>query len=322
MTDTQWHALPDSRFPCHGVAVRTECYHRLPQSAYSDLPAGVVEQARFPAGVRLRFTTNSPRLLLRCQAFSPSKDHGIDCLVDGVYWRTLLLKEGETTEYLVFQGLPEINRQIELYLPHEQEVDLQAIGLTSQAEISEAEPYVDELPLVFYGSSIVQGAGAHLSSMSYPAIISRHLNRDFINLGFYGAGRGEPEVVKYVANCPASVLILDLGKSYGRQPVEVYLHMLKQLRKAQPETPIVAITPIFSSRECFEPRFYERSEMIRDVMRRAAKGFDNLMLVEGEALLGETDWPGLSVDGLHPNEKGYDDIARRLLQVLKKCLAT
>ncbi|WP_439134519.1 SGNH/GDSL hydrolase family protein [Pseudomaricurvus sp.] len=322
MTDTQWHSLPDTRFQCHGLAVKADRYHRLPESGKDLLPPGVVEQARFPAGVRLRFVTNSPRLWLRCQAYSLAKDHGIDCVVDGVYWRTVILKEGTTDEVMVFQGLPEINRQIELYLPHEQEIDLQAIGLKTEAEISAAEPYIDELPLVFYGSSIVQGAGVHLSCMSYPAIISRHLNRDFVNLGFYGAGRGESEVVKYVANCPASALVLDLGKSYGRQSAEVYLHMLQQLREAQPETPIVAITPIFSSRECFDLRFYERSEMIRDVMRRAAKGFDNLMLVEGEALLGEPDWAGLSVDGLHPNEKGYDDIARRLLQVLKRCLTS
>nr|WP_279537217.1 SGNH/GDSL hydrolase family protein [Aestuariicella hydrocarbonica] len=185
------------------------------------------------------------------------------------------------------------------------------------ADIAPARPYRDDLPLVFYGSSIVQGAGVNLSCMSYPAIIARELNSDFINWGFYGAGRGEPEVIDLVAGCPAKAFILDLGKSYGIQPADVYLRMLKQLRQAQPAVPLVVITPVFSSRECFDSGFRTRTQRTRQIMREAVEALEGVLLVEGETLLGERDWPGLSPDGLHPNEKGCAETAKRLLPVIQ-----
>ncbi len=316
MQEIHWYPLPDSRFARHGLPAVSRGFHRLPDAV--PLPPAVLEQARFAAGGRLRFATNSARLHLRCQGRSDSRGHGIDCLVDGICWKTLSLSRGDVSDALIFQGQDNVVRQIELYLPHEQEVNLLAIGLEAGAQIDTASSYSEELPLVFYGSSIVQGAGVSLSCMSYPAIVARTLNSDFINWGFYGAGRGEPEVVHYVADSQARILILDLGKSWGQQPVETYRRMLVQLRQSQPHTPILVITPIFSTRECFDRRFHQRSESIRAVMREAATVTDleGIVLVEGLELLGEADWTGLSADGLHPNEKGCDTIARRLLSVI------
>ena len=51
-------------------------------------------------------------------------------------------------------------------------------------------------PIVFYGTSITQGASASRPGMAYPAIISRKLNVETMNFGFSGNGRFEESVGK------------------------------------------------------------------------------------------------------------------------------
>ncbi|MGH1370628.1 MAG: SGNH/GDSL hydrolase family protein [Cellvibrionaceae bacterium] len=314
--------LPDSRIRREGLPLNQEGVSswRLPAVAQSEVPLAVAEQSRFGAGARLRFCTNSCSVRLACEARSPAKVQGIDCLVDGLYWRTLAIPRGENIDLILFQGLERQWRTVELYFPAEQEISLSSLTLGEDAQLTTVEPYVDELPLVFYGSSVVQGAGASLSSMSYPAIISRCLNRDIHNWGFYGAGKAEAEVLAHVIARPARAFILDLGKSYGRQSVDVYRAMLEQIRDSHPATPIVVITPIFSAREHFDPRFLLRSQSIRSVMAEAAKDVVNTTVIDGEGLLGVQDWAGLCSDGLHPNELGFTMIAERLSQQLESIL--
>ncbi len=307
-------ALPDPRIQRCGLPQNQEGNNswRLPATAQAAVPLAVAEQARFGAGVRLRFCTNSCSLALSCEAFSPIKSQGIDCLIDGLYWRSLQVPRGERIEPVLFQGLEPQWRSVELYWPAEQEIRLSALHLDDGAQVLPGEPYVDKLPLVFYGSSVVQGAGAGLSSMSYPAIVSRHFHRDFHNWGFYGAGKAEREVLAQVIQHPAGAFILDLGKSYGRQPVAVYRTMLEQIRDSHPLTAIVVVTPIFSAREHFDQRFLQRSQSIRQVMSEAAQTIDRTHVIDGEGLLGAEDWAGLSQDGLHPNELGFTLIGERL----------
>ena len=56
-------------------------------------------------------------------------------------------------------------------------------------------------------------------------------------------------------------------------------------------------------------------------MSEAASGFSKTTVVDGLTLLGPDDWTGLSVDGLHPADKGYELIAERLRPVLESCLS-
>ena len=294
---------------------------RLPAAVQAEMPLAVAEQSRFSAGARLRFRTNTTTLKLTGEAFSERKLQGIDCLIDGRYWRTLLPQRGGAMQMAVFQDLASHWRNVEIYFPAEQEVNVGELLLDEHAEIDAPLAYRSKRPLVFYGSSVVQGAGAGLSCMTSPAILSRTLNMDIHNLGFYGAGKAEPEVVAQIAARPAAVLVLDLGKSYGRQDISVYRQMLTQIRQMHENTPIVVVTPIFSARENFDSRFMLRSQSIRQVMSEAASGFSKTTVVDGLTLLGPDDWTGLSVDGLHPADKGYELIAERLRPVLESCLS-
>ncbi|MAZ87507.1 MAG: hypothetical protein CL693_07670 [Cellvibrionaceae bacterium] len=322
MTSSQTINLPDTRVQRCGLPATQSSKHywRLPTAAQADVPLAVAEQSRYAAGARLRFKTNSRSLILEGESWSEVSQQGIDCLVDGCYWRTLWLNRGERSEQPLYQGLSPQTREIELYFPAEQEISIHRLSIDTDAVIAPAAEFAASAPLVFYGSSIVQGAGASLSCMSYPAIVARALQMDFHNWGFYGAGKAEPEVVAQVIAHPASAFILDLGRSFGRQDIEVYRSMLKQIRAVHARVPIVVITPIFSVREHFDSKLAHRSEQLRLLMSLATEVVTGVTLVNGLSVLGHNDWPGLSNDGLHPNERGFELIAQRLLPTIKELL--
>ena len=284
--------------------------YRLSQQQLSVVPEAVATQARFPAGVRLRFYSNTSHLRLKLEAASPSRGVGIDVMVDGNLWRSLLVEPG-TADITVFEGLAAEDRLLDIYLPGNQQLHIEQLGIAPDSTLEPA-PCKAGLPWVFYGSSIVQGAGSTLSCMNYPAILSRQFNVDTVNFGFYGAGKGEPEVVNEILGVPGHTLIFDLGKSFGRQDASVYRDMLQQARRTQPDAKNVCITPIYSLREHYDPRFRAFSESLRDTFNKAASEVEETILIDGLELLGPEDWACFSADGLHPNEWGYTRIAERL----------
>jgi lysophospholipase L1-like esterase len=104
-----------------------------------------------------------------------------------------------------------------------------------------------------------------------------------------------------------------------------YKLMLQTIRKAHPDTPILSLTPITSVREVQDEAYSKRSLHDRTVMREAVSEFTkaggkNIILVEGEDLLGFKEHEGLSKDGVHPNDQGYAVIAKKLRHIMQKAL--
>jgi len=160
--------------------------------------------------------------------------------------------------------------------------------------------------------------------MTYEAILCRRLNLDYVNLGFGGAGKAEPEVVDLVAELDACGFVFDLGKSFGRQPAEVYGAMLDTIRAAHPEVPLVCITPIFSTREFYDAEYADLSKHVRDVMCEAANprmqaGDGSIYLVDGLESLGAADADAFQ-EGVHPTDLGFARIADRLEPLLREAL--
>ena len=217
-------------------------------------------------------------------------------------------------------------RDITFYLPLYKGVKVLGIGLDENAKIEAARRFALPAPVVFYGTSITQGGCASRSGMSYQAILGRQLNIDFVNLGFSGNGLGEPEMAAAVAAIPASCYVLDFAQNNKTvESVEkAYGPFLDVVRAKNPQTPIVAITPIYTSRESsLDPSASEFEQMrahIRVVVgKRIAAGDTNLQLVEGTDLLGPSQGDGL-VDGSHPNDLGFQWMADGLAARFRKLL--
>ena len=328
MTHMQWTAFPEGPLECSGLPWLDENIPdlwRLPRQAASSMPDGVQRQVRFSAGARLRLHSDTSELRFRVSCAPECPAPRLDVYVDNRFWCTAAGPKDGKGDVMCFAGANREPKEVTVYLPFRQELQIAAFGVDGKAECGKPQPFTREHPFVLYGSSVAQGVGAARPGMGYASILGRLMNIDHVNLGFGGAGKAEAEVIALVTQIDACCYLLDLGKSYGQQTSEAYAAMLTTLRRAHPDTPIVCITPIFSSREFYNNPYVDLSHHARTVVResvkaRVAHGDELLFLVEGQTLLSSQDCDGLSSDGVHPNDLGHSRIAERLRPALEKAL--
>jgi GDSL-like Lipase/Acylhydrolase family/N-terminus of Esterase_SGNH_hydro-type len=330
-----WLPFPDDRLQLNGLHWFREdgALCRLPQRVKDEVSLAVWGLAQQVSGMRLRFATDATTLGLRAR-FSAlgymnnmprTGQVGVDLWVDGEYWNPIFppTQDQDYTGYF-FQDLPRQRREICLYFGLYAPIELLGIGFDDEATIQPPAPFALDKPVVYYGSSITQGGCASRASMSYQAIVSRALNVDFINLGFSGAGRGEPILAETIAEIEASCFVLDWAQNCPtlEEFSSRYAPFIEIIRARHPETPIICITPIFSTSEVWGPNehFAQMRQVIREVVaERVSAGDSNLTLVEGYDLLGPDDRDGL-VDATHPNDIGFTGMACGLEPVLRSVL--
>ena len=324
----RWINLPDPRLEIRGLpwfAENAPELWRLPKTAQAQVPKAVWSRAMVPDGGRIRLSCNSTRVAIRVQgARDQQKRPFFDAFVNGQYAGSVSAIGTQRLDLVFFENKERIRRDITIYLPNNQQVQVFAVGLDPDADLQPPPPFARKRPLVCYGSSVLQGTGAAHPSSTYPAALARRLNLDFVNLGFGGAGKAEPEVVALVNQLDACGYLFDLGKSYGAPTPERYSRMLDAIHARHPGVPVFCVTPIYSTKEPNEPAYHKRSEDLRDLMRQAAndhrKAGDKLMfVVEGLELFGEADRDAFS-DALHPNDEGNQRMAERLAPVVKKAV--
>jgi len=329
--DCDWLPFPDTAkfkvLGLHWFNDNQPNLYRMPKVQFDSLPKGVRARSRCPSGGRILLKCDTSQLGLKVLPHTKGALKGFDVYVNGRFVRSAAAEEPQVeTEVVLFRELDRKEKEILIYLPYHQEVRVRAIGVDKDTNFSApGHQYAKPLPVVFYGSSVCQGNGALKPGMTYPAKLCRDLNLDFVNLGFGGAGKGEPNVVDLVNSIPACCYIFDLGKSYGMQDSTAFRKMLETVRKSHPDAPLFCLTPITSAREVYSASYAERSQHTRDAMRDAAKEFirsgqKGVYLLEGTDLLGFDEPDGLSRDGVHPTDYGYSLIAGKLLPVTRKAL--
>jgi lysophospholipase L1-like esterase len=340
----RWISLPSPQLEVNGLPWYSENsgeLFRLPVKLMDTFRREVWDLAKSPSGARIRFRTDSPVVAIRVEYPSPPNmknmhafgQTGIDLYADGVYYSTATAdkdaKPGKVYEHIYFdvRDSARAEREIVLYLPLYKPAKVISIGIDKEAKLDRARSFAAAKPVVFYGTSITQGGCASRSGMSYQAILGRKLNLDFVNLGFSGNGKGEPEVAKVVAGIDASAFVLDFAQN--NQTVEslreVYQPFVEAVRARHPDTPIIAITPIYAAGEAWNAKSAATKDGMRELIRkvvaqRIAGGDRNIQIIEGTDLIGPSRVDGL-VDGTHPNDLGFqwmaEGISGRLRQVLR-----
>jgi len=219
-------------------------------------------------------------------------------------------------------------RNVTLNFPLYRGVEQVSVGLERGARIEPPPPYADDRPVVVYGTSITQGGCAARPGMAYTNILSRRLNRPFVNLGFSGSGRGEPEVARCVAAVPNPALFLldyEANAWADRQLERTLPGFIDILRERHAETPILVVSKIRYPRELLEPDVLQgaadRRAFQRDLVdQRRAAGDANVHFLDGAGLLGD-DFDECTVDGSHPTTLGFWRMARGLEPALRRILS-
>ena len=104
----------------------------------------------------------------------------------------------------------------------------------------------------------------------------------------------------------------------------MYSPFLEKIRLLNPETPIICITPIFNTAEFYSSTLREKHAGQRRVIRDAvtlfnSKTHNKIELVEGMNLLGPS-FSNAFVDGCHPNDMGFFEMAKNLAPILNKII--
>ena len=214
-------------------------------------------------------------------------------------------------------------RQYRLYLPLFNGVRALGVSVPENASL-EAIPPRDERPIVYYGTSIAQGACASRPGMAFVNILGRRLNVPMINLGFNGNGRLELAVTKLIAELNARIFVLDCLPNLG--PVQVAERTrpaVELLRAKWPDTPIVMVEDRSNANAPFLPIRARHHKRNHAAFRAAyeeliAEGVTGLTYVADAPFLGEDG--EATVDGSHPTDLGMTRYADALEPILRELL--
>lgn len=319
-------------------------YRRLPGKPGWPLPPAVDQLADCTAGGQLRLRTNSSRLFIKVRlAGTASMYHmpatgqcGFDCYAGEPGQRQQYLStarfNGRNKEYTtqLYSWNSKRRFDVTLNFPLYQGVEELWVGVDEDASVEAPPLYASDKPVVIYGTSVTQGGCASRPGMAYSNILSRSIPLEFINLGFSGNGKGEPELAHMIAEIKSPALyVLDYEGNTG--PAENIARSLPEfiriLRGRHPEVPILVVSRIRNSGDFFYENRRELSNRRRRIQReyvamRQADGDRNIHFVDGSSLLGTEDAIECTVDGTHPTDLGFMRIARSLQPVIEKLAAS
>jgi lysophospholipase L1-like esterase len=315
-------------------------YDRLPARAKGVVRTPVWDLSRNSAGICVRFVTDATSLHARWALTDPwlylpnmtaIGKSGLDLYVkmeNGWRWLAVGQPIAQTNEVVLVENLIPGKREYLLYLPLYNGTKFVELGIPTNTVIEKAGSWGPGVrkPIVFYGTSILQGLSASRPGMVHSAILGRRFNWPTINLGFSGNGKMEPEMADLLAELDPSVYVLDCLPNIVADEIKERVEpCVRKLRAAHPDTPIVLV----------EDRTMQDSFLIAGRMEyyhlkdRAAlktayeslkkSGVKNLYYIPGEHLLGD-DGEG-SVDGSHPTDLGsmrQADIFAKVLGPLLK----
>ncbi len=310
------------------------CFVRMPQAVADAVNDGVAHLNRNTAGGRVRFRTNSTFIGIRAvmknegmmSHFTLAGQSGFDLYRSvageqskyvGTYIPPMGIKEGYSSSRWVDGQMADYTINFPLY----DRVEALYIALKKDALIEAPTAYRNELPVVYYGSSITQGGCASRPGNCYQAILARRLDIDYTNLGFSGSARAEESMVKYLASLPMSVFVSDYDHNAPTLEHLQATHepLYRAVRAAQPDLPIILIS---APDVLYNPAVYEpRREVVLETYRRAREaGDENVYLVDGADLFAGEDADSCTVDGCHPNDLGFYRMALAIEAVLAKLI--
>ena len=181
--------------------------------------------------------------------------------------------------------------------------------MDSSAKLYEPEQYRDVAPILYYGASIDQGGCASRPDCSYPAMLSKWNNIDYINLGFSGNCKGEQMMAEYLSGIDCSLFFMAYDGNVSVDHLrETHFRFYEIYRRRRKDVPIV-----FMSVPCFDnyPNTKERREILRQSFLKAREqGDSKVYFIDGETLFGKEDREICTVEGIHPNDLGFYRIAK------------
>jgi lysophospholipase L1-like esterase len=320
----RWTDIQSLGVEGRGWTAVKDYYDRLPARAEAIVRKPVWDLSRDSAGLCVRFVSDATEIHARWAVtdgwlYQPNGTaiavSGLDLYTRvGTGWRWLAvgIPHAQTNDVTLIQNLLPGKREYLLYLPLYNGTKYVSLGVATNATLEPAPAWGTgrRKPIVFYGTSILQGLAASRPGMVHSAILQRRFNWPVINLGFSGNGKMEPEMADLLAELDPSVYVIDCLPNLVAEEIKARTEpLVRKLRAAHPETPIVLVEDrtlqdsylIQGRMEWYHLK--DRAELKAAFDRLQKEGVTRLYYIPGEHLLGD-DGEG-STDGSHPNDLGF-----------------
>ena len=320
-----------SPFSLYGVFYENGQYHRMPYDVAAKVSGGVRELIKYTAGGRDCFATDSEFVAISCRrpevwlmphmAFAGSAGFDLYVKEKGKigYYGTFMPDPKKKDGYDSILKFPSAQmREIVIHFPLYCPISELWIGVKEGSALSPWSGYRMKKPVVFYGSSITEGACASTPGNDYIGRLSRRFDFDYINLGFSGNAKGEQSMMEYIAGLNLGMFVYDYD--YNAPTVEhlaaTHFPGYLTVRRAHPDIPI-----IMASRPNFDSP-HEDGQARRDVIaasyeRAKAEGDRNVYFVDGAKVFRTFFADGCTVDGCHPNDLGFFRMAEAFGAVME-----
>ena len=337
-----WYSCDSKGFALDGLHWRREGepFRRIPLDAH--VTEAVDYLSWHTAGVMLRFRSDTEEIRVHVKYNKVDRwDHmpctgymGFDLYIGSsnakFYHKTARFnwQDNEYTAVLFGPDMEKKIREFTIHFPLYAHPEVFEVGLSKGSVIAEPEPWQDSRPIVIYGTSIQQGGCASRPGMCHSNIMSRMLNRPFVNLGFSGSANGEPEMAHVMAkvNNPA-MFILDFDANAGIGRLKQNLPgFIDILREKHPNTPILLISRLLYAAEIAGNVEYDsiRQEFTKihlsELEKRRQMGDFNIHFLDGSTLYGPEP-SECTVDGVHATDLGFYNIAHRTAPVIARILS-
>jgi alpha-L-fucosidase len=338
MEDIPTEYFDAKTFDVNGKGFDDNTYFRLPEKYKDVVRSDVWDLSRHSSGISIRFSTNSKKISVKWKTGnSVHYPHGAETMVKGVdlycydnnkwYYAGVGKPYSEVyNESVLIDGMDSAVKEFTLYLPMYETVDSVFIGVNRGSAIKKPGKalFQKKSPIVFYGTSITQGASAMRPGMAYSNILSRSLNIETINLGFSGNGKMEKELVDVLSEIDASVYVIDCGGNLTPQLArERTIPFIRLLKKLRPAVPVLLVEHVIFPTSRFVKSTKERIDSINYAF---LEGYNTLKKegVKGLYYLPAKDEIGddgeATVDGAHFTDVGFMRISKQMEKILRVIL--
>jgi len=318
-------------------------YNRLPVVAEKEVRKEVWNLAKQTAGEYLDFSTTAQKIVVKYQiSGGRSLDNmptlgvsGVDLYAQDMqnrwHWIEAAYSYRDTVTYSYenFDNKVKI-KKFRLYLPLYNTPKWLKIGVATNADFK-VEEANEKFPLIFYGTSIMQGASASRPGMAWLNILGRKLDHPVINLGFSGNGRLEVPLIDLMNQTDAKLFVLDCQpnltdkKVYPAEEIEKRIASSVQSLKAKhPKIPILLVEhssglPQVNLDTALTGRYIWTSQILNNTYQKLQKsGIRDLYILTAKEI-GFTD--DSTIDGTHPNDFGMMQYADAYEKIIRKILA-
>lgn len=344
LADKEIYSVLDKPFNLYGIKYDepNQCFVRLPYELAKSISKPLEVLNSCTSGGRVRFTTDSKKIVLavkyRYIAKSPSMPmtscSGFTLTEEYENGKSIWVKtftppltDNETgyTDAVNFShpafaprngkyGMRHFTLHFPLYNDY---IEAVYIGLEKGSKLEEGLPYRNIKPILYYGSSVTQGGCASRADNLYQGFISKWTNTDYVNYGYSGNGKAEPEIADYLAGIDCSVFVYDYDHNgcTAEYLEQTHYPLYKKFRETHPTTPIVFI----SASDYFkdkENRSSRRLVIEKNFKRAKAEGDTNVFYISGKKIMGDAGDDAF-VDGTHPTDLGFYKMAKAIYRIIK-----